>query len=58
MIILNKICTNEEYIQQGFTIEEVPLIREHDKLFNKYVLEGLTKEEYNRMCTLVEFLGL
>ena len=58
MIILNKICTDEEYMKQGFSRQEVPLIREHDELFNKWQLEGLTEEEDDRMCYLIEYLGL
>ena len=58
MKTLNKIYTNKEYMAQGFTKEEVPLIKEHDKLFNKYVLEGLTEIENERMDYLVKVLGL
>ena len=58
MMILNEICTDAEYMEQGFTIEEVPLIREHDLLFNKWRLEGLTEEENQRMDYLIQYLDL
>lgn len=58
MITLNKIYTNEEYMKQGFSVEEVPLIREHDLLFNKWQLEGLTEAEDERIDYLVKVLDL
>ena len=58
MKTLNKIYTNKEYMAQGFTVEEIPLIKEHDELYNKYVLEGLTTIEKDRMFHLIDVLGL
>lgn len=53
---MNKIYTNEEYIAQGFTAEEVPMIRRHDELFN--LGENRTAEENEEMFNLIEKLGL
>lgn len=39
----NTICTNEEYMKQGFTKEELPLIKMHDRLFNRF--NTLTEDE-------------
>lgn len=63
---LNKIYTDEEYMAQGFKTWEVPLIRKHDELFNKYQLEKasdlLTEEEreerVNEIDALVKILGI
>lgn len=56
--MMNTIYTIEEYMAQGFTQEEAPLVREHDTLYNRYVTEGLTEEEKDRMFDLVVMLGL
>ena len=58
MIVLNKIYTDKEYMEQGFTKEECPLIRKHDLLFNRYVLEGLTEKERDELEDLRVFLRL
>lgn len=58
MTRLNTIFSDEEYKAQGFTTEEVPKVREHDILFNKYVMEEITEEEKERMFALVKELGL
>lgn len=55
---LNEICTDEQYIAQGFTVEEVPMIRRHDELFNKSVTDSLTSEEEEEMYNLIETLGI
>lgn len=63
---LNKIYTDEEYMAQGFKAWEVPLIKTHDELFNKYQIEKasglLTEEEREEILdaldALVEILGL
>ena len=52
----NTIWSVEEYMAQGFTAEEVPLIIEHDTIFNKW--EEATEEEKERLFFLVEKLGL
>ena len=62
---LNKIKTNEEYLADGFTIEELPLIRKHDELFNEYQMlhdggnwDTLTEAQWEEYNNLVETLGL
>lgn len=54
----NVIKTFEEYMKEGFTAEEAPLIQEHDILFNKYQDGECTEAEAERMFELVEILGL
>jgi hypothetical protein len=54
----NKIYTDKEYLAQGFTKEEVPMIRKHDILFNKYQVGEATEEEAEEMFKLVEILGI
>ena len=58
MTRLNTIFSDEEYKAQSCTTEEVPKVREHDILFNKYVMEEITEEEKERMFALVKELGL
>ena len=62
---LNTIYTDAEYIAQGFTTKEVPLIRKHDKLFNEYTLkfgeywgDNLTDEQWEEYTELVKVLDL
>ena len=63
---LNKIYTDEEYMAQGFKAWELPLIKTHDELCNKYQIEKasglLTEEEKEEILdaldALVEILGL
>ncbi len=59
---LNKIYTDEEYMAQGFEAWEVPLIRRHDELFNKYQQEDawdtLTDEQIAEFSLLVKTLGI
>lgn len=55
---LNKIYTKEEYLAQGFTEEEVPMIKRSDELFNKRQLEGWTEEEEKEYYKLVEILKI
>ena len=52
----NTIYTNEEYLAQGFTREELPLIRRHDEMFNRY--DELTEEEKEELYELIDRLGL
>ena len=54
---LNRICTTKEYMKQGFTKEEIPMIKRSDELFNKRQLEGWTKEE-EEYYKLVEILKI
>lgn len=62
---LNKILTDEEYMADGFTAEELPLIRKHDELFNKYQImhdggnwDTLTEEQWKEFIDIQETLGL
>ena len=59
---LNKIYTDEEYMAQGFEAWQVPLIRRHDELFNKYQQEEawdtLTDEQVAEFSLLVKTLGI
>lgn len=52
----NTIDTDEEYMAQGFTAEEVPMIRRHDILHN--MANDKTIEEWEEMYELIEKLGL
>lgn len=54
----NTIFTDEEYMKQGFTKEECPLIREHDILFNLNKDGKATEEQRERMFNLINILGL
>jgi hypothetical protein len=56
--MLNTIYTNEEYMAQGFTAQEVPMIREHDILFNEYQLGKVGEEALERIEELANILGL
>ena len=38
--MMNTIYTEKEYMEQGFTATEVPMIMEHDTLYNKWVKGG------------------
>lgn len=63
MITLNKICTDAEYMEYGFTLIECPLIREFDTLQNKFALGKYNSEEerewlLDRMSELAKFLKL
>lgn len=58
----NKVYTDNEYMAQGFKAWEVPLIRRHDELFNKYEQEDawntLTEEQIAEFSLLVKTLGI
>ena len=56
--MLNTIYTNEEYMAQGFTAQEVSMIREHDILFNEYQLGKVGEEALERIEELANILGL
>jgi len=53
---MNTIYTDKEYMNQGFSKEECPLIREHDLLVNRF--ETLTVEERERLMNLSSILKL
>lgn len=53
---MNKVYTIEEYIAQGFTAEEAPIMRKTDIMFNNWdYLTDTEKEHYFAMC---KWLGL
>ncbi len=59
--MMNKIYTDAEYMAQGFTAEEVPMVREHDELVNAVAekgLENMTEAEAQRIEELAKELGL
>lgn len=56
--MLNTIYTDKEYMEQGFTVQEVPMIREHDILFNKYQMGEVGDEVLKRIEELANILGL
>lgn len=63
---LNTIYTDTEYLAQGFTEEELPLIKRFDTLHNELVIrcgsgewgDKVSEEEWNEYNTLVKLLGL
>ena len=63
---LNTIYTDTEYLTQGFTEEELPLIKRFDTLHNELVIrcdygewgDKVSEEEGNEYNTLVKLLGL
>ena len=52
----NTIYTIEEYIAQGFTVEEAPKVRKTDEMFNDW--DNLTDKQKEEYFALVEELGL
>lgn len=56
--MLNTIYTDKEYMAQGFTAQEVPMIREHDILFNQYQLGEVGEDALERIYELANILGL
>ena len=54
----NKIYTASEYMSQGFSAEEVPLITRHDVICNKYIDGIASTEELNEMYEIQSMLGL
>lgn len=54
----NEIKTDEGYLAEGFSLDEVPKIRRHDILFNKCVDEEITEEEKEEMFALINELEL
>ena len=58
-MLYNTIYTDKEYMAQGFTVEEVPMIRRHDILMNQYKRLGfLTKEEDAELMHLIKVLEI
>lgn len=48
---MNTVYTIEEYIAQGFTKEEAPIVRKTDIMFNNWdSLTDIEKEHYYAMC--------
>ena len=61
--MMNKIYTDKEYLEQGFTTEELPMIRKHDELFNEYQRQfgtnwQLTEQQWEEYNNLVIALKL
>lgn len=53
---MNRIFSTEEYLAQGFTMEEVAKVRRSDELYNNFNnLTEAEREEYFKLC---EELGL
>jgi hypothetical protein len=58
-MLFNVVHTDEEYIAQGFTKEECPMIRRHDILMNQYKRLGfLTEEEDAELMHLIKVLKI
>ena len=56
---LNGILTKDEYKAFGFTEQELPLIRRHNKLHDQYIMNGFLKPRKKaEMFELVKRLGL
>ena len=54
----NTIYTDEEYMAQGFTAQEVSMVRRHDIIFNKDVDGEATEEEMTELVAIQRALGL
>ena len=54
----NTIYTDEEYMAQGFTAQEVPMVKRHDIIFNKDVDGEATEEEMAELVAIQRALGL
>ena len=52
----NKIKTFTEYANEGFTEQEIPLIKRHDVLFNLYKFGQITEEEHEELLQLITAL--
>lgn len=52
----NKIYSLTEYVAQGFSEDEAPLVKKHDILFN--MGDNKTKEQKAEMLHLADVLGL
>ena len=53
---MNKVYTIEEYIAQGFTKEEAPIVRKTDCMFNNW--DNLTETEKEHYAIMCKWLGL
>lgn len=54
----NPIKTPAEYINDGFSEQECPLVKRHDVLFNLYKIDYITEEEHEELAQLVTLLKL
>lgn len=54
----NTVCSEAEYIAQGFTAEEAPKAQRYDTLWNKWVNGEATPNEIAEMDNIQEELGL
>lgn len=53
---LNEVKTDEGYAADGFLPHEIPMIRRHDELHNRFF--ELTDAEYDEYFAIAETLGL
>lgn len=57
--MMNTIYTAREYMEQGFTATEVPMIMEHDTLYNEWVAGGKVDTQLaERIAELAKELNL
>lgn len=54
----NKIKSFTEYVSEGFTEQEAPLVRRHDVLYNLWLVRAITEDEKEEMSQLSEVLKL
>lgn len=54
----NKIKTFTEYANDGFTEQEIPLIKRYDVLFNLYKIGHITEEEHEELLQLITALKI
>lgn len=54
----NKIKTDNGYLAEGFTRQEIPLVRRHDVLYNLWLVRAITEDEKEEMSRLSETLKL
>lgn len=52
----NKIKTLAEYMDEGFTEQEAPLVRRQDVLFNLYKFGQITEDEHEELLQLITAL--
>lgn len=50
--------TDEEYLAEGYTVEQLPLIRRYDELMVSWLEREPTPEEEKEGAELVKMLGI
>ena len=55
---LPRVQTDEEYLANGFTVEELPLIRRYDELMVGWIEHEPTPEEEKESAELIKILGI